>query len=88
MRSLFLEFVGFFLIIKTFCLFCSAISLPEILYSLEHTNKVDRRVSRFVVPFAATINRDGSALYMATACIFIAQISGVPLGGGKVFLIW
>ncbi|XP_041365075.1 excitatory amino acid transporter-like [Gigantopelta aegis] len=74
-------------VMVTFAAASSAIAIPETLNILENKNNVDRRISRFVVPFAATINRDGSALYIATACIFIAQLSDVQLDGGKVVLI-
>lgn len=46
---------------------------------LEKNNKVDERVSRFVLPIGATINMDGTALYEAVAAIFIAQLRGIPL---------
>lgn len=40
---------------------------------------VSRRSSEFVLPLGATINMDGTALYEATAAIFIAQAIGVDL---------
>ncbi|ESO97439.1 hypothetical protein LOTGIDRAFT_187793 [Lottia gigantea] len=66
----------------------SAVAIPETLNCLEQDNHVDKRISRFVVPLASTINRDGSALYITAACIFVAQLTGVDLDGGKIVLIW
>ena len=40
---------------------------------------VSRRSAEFVLPLGATINMDGTALYEATAAIFIAQAIGVDL---------
>lgn len=52
-------------------------------------NKIDKRVSRFVIPFCATLNADGSALFITASAMFIASISGHPLAFGKVVtLLW
>ncbi|KAK6192172.1 hypothetical protein SNE40_003690 [Patella caerulea] len=66
----------------------SAVAIPETLNRLETTNKVDKRISRFVVPLASTINRDGSSLYITAACIFIAQLANYDLDAAKIMLIW
>ena len=55
---------------------------------LEENAKVDRRVSRFVLPVGATINMDGTALYEAVASVFIAQINSIPLSVGQVITVW
>lgn len=51
---------------------------------LEENNKIDVRVSRFVMPIGATINMDGTALYEAVAAIFIAQLRGIQLSFGQI----
>jgi len=51
---------------------------------LEENNKIDVRVSRFVMPIGATINMDGTALYEAVAAIFIAQLKGIQLSFGQI----
>ena len=54
---------------------------------LEDKNKVDERVSRFVLPIGATINMDGTALYEAVAAIFIAQMRGLNLSFTNILAV-
>ncbi|XP_025085011.1 neutral amino acid transporter A-like [Pomacea canaliculata] len=54
----------------------SAIALPEIIKYLEEKVRVDHRVSRFVVPFAVTLNRDGSVMFITLTSLYIAQLQG------------
>lgn len=68
-------------------LFCSSATLPVTIQCLEDKNKVDSRVSRFVLPIGATINMDGTALYEAVAAIFIAQTRGYDLTFGNIIAI-
>lgn len=62
----------------------SSATMPVTLKCVEERNNIDRRVSRFVIPVGATINMDGTALYEAVACLFIAQVHGVSLNFGQV----
>ena len=39
-------------------------------------------MSKFVLPIGATVNMDGTALFVVTAAVFIAQMHAVPLGLG------
>ena len=55
-------------------------TLPITLKTVESNFKVNKRVTRFVLPLGATINMDGTALYEAIAAVFIAQLYGVSLG--------
>nr|AXS78271.1 sodium-dependent excitatory amino acid transporter glt-3 [Anisakis simplex] len=57
----------------------SGATLPVTFRSLEDDLKIDRRVTRFVLPLGATIAMDGTALYEAVAVIFIAQLNNVQL---------
>ncbi|XP_063235007.1 excitatory amino acid transporter 1-like [Bacillus rossius redtenbacheri] len=61
--------------------------LPVTMKCVEEKNKVDLRISKFVLPIGATINMDGTALYEAVAAIFIAQLRRVPLGVGKYLAV-
>eukprot|EP00092_Neocalanus_flemingeri_P054435 GFUD01064099.1.p1 GENE.GFUD01064099.1~~GFUD01064099.1.p1 ORF type:complete len:528 (+),score=150.58 GFUD01064099.1:138-1721(+) len=65
----------------------SSATLPVTINSLEEGNKVDPRISRFVLPIGATINMDGTALYEAVAAIFIAQMTGMNPSLGQIIII-
>lgn len=65
----------------------SSATLPVTMECLEVKNKVDERVSRFVLPIGATINMDGTALYEAVAAIFIAQLRGVSLSLSSIIAV-
>ena len=43
---------------------------------------MSREVGDFCLPLGATINMDGTALFLAVATLFIAQVYGVALGVG------
>ncbi|XP_018312603.1 excitatory amino acid transporter 2 [Mycetomoellerius zeteki] len=65
----------------------SAATLPLTFRCLEENNKIDPRVTRFVVAVGATVNMDGTALYEAVAAIFIAQLNGISLGFVEVITV-
>ncbi|XP_028409361.1 excitatory amino acid transporter-like [Dendronephthya gigantea] len=64
----------------------SAATLPVTIKCVQDVNKVDPRVAQFVLPIGATVNMDGTALYEAVACIYIAQLNGYSFGIGKILI--
>ena len=57
----------------------SGATLPVTMDMVEKNVGVSEEVSSFVLPLGATINMDGTALYLAVAAIFIAQTLGIPV---------
>ena len=57
----------------------SAATLPVTMRAAEQNLGVSKEVASFVLPLGATINMDGTAVYMAVAAVFIAQTLGIPL---------
>lgn len=65
----------------------SSATLPITFRCAEENNRVDKRITRFVLPVGATINMDGTALYEAVAAIFIAQLNNMVLDVGQIVTI-
>ncbi len=57
----------------------SAATLPVTMRAAQRNLGVSEEVASFVLPLGATINMDGTAVYMAVAAVFIAQTLGIPL---------
>ncbi|EFP11587.1 CRE-GLT-5 protein [Caenorhabditis remanei] len=64
----------------------SAASLPVTFRCLNKLG-IDPRVTKFVLPVGAMVNMDGTALYEATASIFIAQMNGLELSIGQLVTV-
>ena len=61
--------------------FSSASSVGTLPLNLECTERLGARrdIASFVLPLGATINMDGTAIYMGIVTIFAAEIYGMPL---------
>ena len=57
----------------------SAAALPVNMKNCEEKLGVSREVASFVLPLGATINMDGTALYMGVCSLFIANVFGIDL---------
>lgn len=67
----------------------STSTLPITLTCLEENQRVDRRVTRFVLPIGTTVNMNGTGIYSAVIAIYIAQNQlGGPLDFGSSVLVW
>merc|ERR1719270_1138703 len=64
----------------------TATALPISLQCLEKA-RVDRRIAKFVLPIGATVNMDGTALFVTVASIFIAQMNNISLNGADYVTI-
>lgn len=53
---------------------------------LEQKLKVDKRITRFVLPIGV-MNMDGTALFIAISAIFIAQMAGMRLGVAEIVTV-
>ncbi|XP_046388489.1 excitatory amino acid transporter isoform X2 [Ischnura elegans] len=70
--------------ITAFATASTAAALPVTFRCMDEKVKVDPRISRFILPIGATVNMDGTALFVSVASIFIAQINDIPLGFGEL----
>lgn len=61
--------------------FSSASSVATIPYNVESTKKMGVReeISNFILPLGATINMDGTAIYLGVTSVFIATCCGMDL---------
>lgn len=64
-----------------------AAALPITFRSMNDKLRIDPRITRFVLPIGCNINMDGTALFIAVASIFIAQMSGMTLGFGELVTV-
>ena len=65
----------------------SAATLPINMKNCQENLGVSREVSSFVLPLGATINMDGTALYMGVCSLFIANVFGIDLTAGQMMMI-
>lgn len=65
----------------------STATLPVTLRCCESRNKIDPRITRFMLPIATTMNKHGTALYEAAAAVFVAQFYNINLNMGQLLTI-
>jgi len=65
----------------------SSATLPVTISCAEHNLGVDKSVAGSVLPMGATINMDGTAIYLGIVCMFTAQAFGLDVSVGTYFLI-
>ncbi|WP_297963622.1 dicarboxylate/amino acid:cation symporter [uncultured Anaerovibrio sp.] len=62
----------------------SAATLPVTMASAEDNLKVNRKVSRFVLPICTTINMNGCAAFILVTSLFVMQNAGFELSMGTM----
>lgn len=65
----------------------SSATLPVTMEVAEVKAGVSKKSAGFVLPLGSTVNMDGTALYEATAALFLAQVAGFDLGFGEQLVV-
>jgi Na+/H+-dicarboxylate symporter len=55
----------------------SSATIPLTLKTADNNLKIKKEISSFVVPIGATVNMDGSAIYLGLSAIFVSQLIGL-----------
>jgi Na+/H+-dicarboxylate symporter len=66
-------------LITAFATSSSSATLPVTLRCVEQHLHVTPGIAGFVIPLGATMNMDGTALYEASAALFVANLAGIDL---------
>ncbi len=75
-------------LITAFATSSSAATLPVTLNCAENKLGVSKPIAGFVIPLGATINMDGTALYEASAALFVANLVGIELTLAQQLIIF
>jgi Na+/H+-dicarboxylate symporter len=65
----------------------SAATIPTSLKAVKSTGVVPDVIGKFVVPFGATVNMDGGAVYFVCACIWLAVLNGQDVNFSSFVLL-
>lgn len=65
----------------------SAATLPVTLDCVQDNLKVPKKISSFVLPIGATVNMDGTSLYISIAVVFLAQFHLIDLNTAQQLTI-
>ncbi len=65
----------------------SAATLPINMKNCEEKLGADKSIISFVLPLGATINMDGTAIYLGVCAIFIANVFGIDLTSSQMLMI-
>ena len=58
----------------------SAATLPLTMNNVKEKSGVSDKIANFTLPIGATVNMDGTAIYITAVVMFIAQITGMEMG--------
>ncbi|PHR61164.1 MAG: dicarboxylate/amino acid:cation symporter [Robiginitomaculum sp.] len=62
-------------------------TLPVTISCAEHNLGVDKSIAGSVLPMGATINMDGTAIYLGLVALFASQAFGIPMGFGDYVMV-
>ena len=65
----------------------SSATMPLTLKTANNNLGIKKEVSSFVIPVGATVNMDGSAIYLGLSAIFISQLIGLELTMAEYVII-
>ena len=65
----------------------SSATMPLTLKTADNNLKIKKEISSFVVPIGATVNMDGSAIYLGLSAIFISQLIGLDFSLHEYIII-
>ena len=71
--------------LTTFSLSSSSAAMPVNMQTCRDQLGISSKVCSFSIPLGATVNMDGSCIYLAVAALFLAKIYGVSLSGSEMF---
>lgn len=75
-------------LLTAFATSSSSATLPVTLRCVEQHLHVKPGIAGFVIPLGATANMDGTALYEASAALFVANLAGVELDLGQQLIVF
>ncbi len=75
-------------LLTAFATSSSSATLPVTLRCTEQHLHVKPGIAGFVVPLGATVNMDGTALYEASAALFVANLAGIELDFAQQLIVF
>lgn len=75
-------------LLTSFSTSSSSATLPVTMECIEKKAKISKEVAGFVLPIGATLNMDGTAIYEAAACLFVAQAVGLDLSLSQQLIVF
>jgi Na+/H+-dicarboxylate symporter len=74
-------------LLTAFATSSSSATMPVTMRCTTQNMQVRPEIAGFVVPLGATVNMDGTALYEASAALFVAQLAGIDLSLGQQLVV-
>ncbi|MGP1716974.1 MAG: dicarboxylate/amino acid:cation symporter [Methylophilus sp.] len=74
-------------LLTAFATSSSNATMPVTMRCTTQNMQVKPEIAGFVVPLGATVNMDGTALYEASAALFVAQLAGIDLSLGQQLVV-